>query len=171
MENKSFRAILEQLLEAKNAPIQEPVAEPIALFSPPLYDFWQGPKLTRKSNGYPPPPKKPAAAVMAEKVFARAELSTIDQAHLEMMIRIGGLELEKGLSRSLLRKAHRRLVKMFHPDNAPTTLNAMERAARQERFLLLQTSYEALALFLKTNGSARGNESASARDSRRQDAA
>ena len=187
MEKSSFREILARFLEEKAdiSPREATKSVPhnvhLGDFSTPFH--WQAPELkSAKKNGYPPPPPRKVDAFRGEKptakaveqLIATAKLETIDQACVQRLVRMGAHELTNRISLIRLKKAHRRLAKVFHPDHLDKGLSPSERENLQARFLALQAAYEQLSRSLPRypiNDSTCGSESASAPGSPRQDAA
>jgi len=172
MDGQSFRDILAQFLEEESeiSPRQTVTAEP----QTPSF-HWQNPKPHQAAKAtYPPPPKRkmappptpaPVKARPPEPKWKIQELSHADQQHIKTLVQLGANEINGEISLSNLKKAHRRLARALHPDTAGPK--------QKEQFLLLQSIYERLSRSLQARASesACGNGSASAAESRRQDAA
>jgi hypothetical protein len=190
MAAPSFRDILNQFLDEKSGKTASSPSEK-AEFAPPKTDFtWQAPEFQGKRRHlYPPPSTRTAppvsevkpAPVQAplkgkplEPEWSLSKFSEIERACVTKLIEMGGYEL-KGkdlLTRSLLKSVHRRLVKLHHPDVLIKVVNEKERARRQEIFLGMQQAYETVnSKLIALSASAGGNGSASASESRHQDAA
>lgn len=110
----------------------------------------------------------PAAAQYVEPSWTVEQLSATERTQIQGLVQLGARELADGrICLSRVKKAHRRLAKRLHPDMAPAT------RADAGAFLRLQSIYEGLSKSLakRASDSACGNESASAPESRRQDAA
>jgi hypothetical protein len=171
MQDRSFREILEQILEEKE-PISHDKQEPFQrkfIVTEPLLE-WRETKIKpspknpygRTSHAETPRPKPMKKAIPLEKILKLEDLKPIDQAHLRTMIRLGANDLMNGISLTRVKTAYRRLAKMLHPD----------RSGFRDDFIVLQSAYEALSdLLNETNASVSGSEFASAPDYRRRDAA
>jgi hypothetical protein len=191
MENTSFRDILERFLrektvdESDNSPRETQFSasqQPTFPEANPLFD-WRPPYLTQKANAYPrpsaptakrptPPPARAPEPKERELIIPVECLAIENQLRAQALLRLGATEIADGLSLSRLKKAHRRLAKTLHPDRFDAALNEKEKARRNSQFLLLQEAYEVLSRCLvKLSALAGGNESASAEDLRRRDAA
>jgi hypothetical protein len=166
MESPSFRDILAEFLEEKTAdsPLK---AEPTKTFSadPAPLLHWQNPH-PHKTGAYakpaktaaPQPPPPPVEIVVPLRC-----LMSEDRLRIVVLQNMGATELNDGISNERLKKAHRRLAKVCHPDR---------HHGSSAQFLLLQDAYEGLNHALKKlSASADGNESVSASKSPRQDAA
>lgn len=190
MAATSFRDILNQFLDEKSDKTAASPSEK-AEFTAPQTDFiWRAPEFQGKRRHlYPPPsarkttpaPEVKPAPVQAplkgkplEPEWSLSKFSENERACVTKLIEMGGYEL-KGkdlLTRSLLKSVHRRLVKLHHPDVLIKVVNEKERARRQEIFLAMQHAYEAInAKLIALSAEAFGNGSASASESRHQDAA
>ncbi len=179
MATLSFRDILLQFLEEKrdeNATSPSVNAENSAV----QHDFhWQAPDSVgkRRSTYQAPTPKaKPAARPQPplEPQWNLSKFSAEERECVTKLIGLGAFELRgrETLSRSILKSAHRRLVKLHHPDVLLKVVNQNERERRKEIFLGMQKAYETLnARIGQLNAEASGNGSASAEASPHQDAA
>lgn len=186
MAAPSFRDILAQFLDEKvdktaTSPSEKPQ------FAPPRIDFhWQGPEFQGKRRSlYPPPtPRTQTPAPEVKPVSPRGKplepewnlikFSVQERECVTALIEMGAFELKgkESITRSLLKTAHRRLVKLHHPDVLIKVVNEKERARRTEAFLKMQTSFERVnARITALSASACDNESASVSESRHQDAA
>jgi hypothetical protein len=197
MDNSSFRDILARFLEENpaNSPLENTSDETKRLQPDPIPFFmWESPNLKQiprdfSSTGYPqqpprkivpPPEAKPARAPVerpkpVEKFFELKQLQPLDQDAVQSLLTLGAIELNGVLSTARLKKAHRRLAKALHPDRIATHLSVKGKIQRREQFLMLQAAYETLSRALKALNDASettsDSESASAAESRRQDAA
>lgn len=186
MAATSFRDILAQFLDEKRdktatSPSEKPQ------FASPRIDFqWQGPEFQGKRRSlYPPPsPRTQTPTPQAKPVAPRAKslepewnlshFSTRERECVTALIEMGAFELKgkESITRSLLKTAHRRLVKLHHPDVLIKVVNEKERTRRNEAFLRMQTSYELVNdRITALSASASDNGSASVSESRHQDAA
>lgn len=185
MGNASFRDILRGFLEDKNNDLKrQPTPTATAKLrwaEPPLPWLWQptpAPSGSRP-HPYPRPAKKarakPPSPPASEPSVALKNLTSEDQVDVQILVFLGAHELEQGLASGPLKRAHRRLVKRLHPDVLlQSRLSEAERRARGEQFLLLQAAVDRLSRALlkyKISESTCGNESASAANGRRRDAA
>ena len=194
MDNSSFRDILARFLEenSPNSPLESNETKTFRPEPTPLLQ-WENPNLKQiprdfRSTGYPtPPPRKILPQIEAksvrqadkpkpiEKLFELNQLKPLDQDAVHTLRSLGAIELNGPLSLARLKKAHRRLAKALHPDRIPAHLSNLENSRRREQFLMLQAAYETLSRALKALDDASvttsGSESASAPESRRQDAA
>ena len=186
MDDRLFRDVLAECLagESDDLPATStPGPRPFTSPKPVPFFQWQAPNLNRaRSSAYtkvaaPVPPVKPLAKpAPVEPLVPIAQLKPLDQADALLFIHLGAGELREGVSLLRLKKAHRRLIKMLHPDHWGPGLASTEQRRLQEQFLQLQRAYESLSRSMvsrsaNTSESACGNESASAPDCRRRDAA
>lgn len=106
------------------------------------------------------------SATRPEPLIDMNKFSTAERLLLDRLIDLGANELKDGVSAKRLKKAHRRLAKIWHPD-------ACHAADAASRFMEIQTAYKDLeaALRRSISESAGGNESASAAESQRRAAA
>ena len=168
MENRSFRDILAQFLEEKTEVSPRKSASPAP--ETPLF-HWENPELKPRhpKNPYPKAPARPkpmpeVKAAPPEPKWRISELNAVEQQQIRNLVQMGATEINGEISLSVLKKAHRRLAKRFHPD---MQANEMKRAGNlppetssQGKFLALQSIYEVLSESLSERAS--GSESASA---------
>jgi hypothetical protein len=201
---KTFRAILLEHLETENEPSYQ---APPAPSHPAADEFnftaveFNRPRSRAKSfaSGYSSastaktaetssengkirlasPASAPAAAP-PEPTIELARLNTADRLLVDRLIEYGADELKNGLSLKKLKKAHRRLAKIWHPDARPMSALGAQQALKTKNaaeaasvFMEIQTAYKDLeaALSRSLSESADGNESASAAGSQRRAAA
>ncbi|MGE3683693.1 MAG: hypothetical protein AB7G93_18370 [Bdellovibrionales bacterium] len=194
---RSFRAILNEFLEEKSDPetlsSAKPAAEP-SRSAPPireayLHFHWHAPERHKakkavgplEHHGYPkakPPPsplkRVPACPKREEPLIPLRQLRDAHRRLVQGLIALGAGELVNGISATRLKKAHRRLARQLHPDAQHPDTSQKEKERSRALFMNLQSTYEALAKALPgytLNASACDNESASAPDCPRRDAA
>ena len=162
MAATTFQEILSQFLE-ENSPFsrgevtQKPEFQPQFTSYEPTF-MWESPStIHSKKSGYkvPPPSEKSSTPsgnpesqsenrsedrakivpTPSEKVWNIGNLPAEIQLQLEFLTRLGA-NFEGKISFSLLKKAHRRLARQYHPD---------QNAKGGEDFLRLQSIYEELS--------------------------
>jgi hypothetical protein len=190
MAATSFREILNQFLEEKSTDSATPTEGKPEVIAQ-QHDFqWQAPGglFRRKSTYQPPPPRqktpeaKPALEVKPappkqkplEPEWNLSKFSSHERECVTKLVELGAFELrgKQTISRPILKRAHRRLVKLHHPDVLLKVVNENERARRKETFLKLQSAYETLYAKLNSlSAKACDSESASESESQHQDAA
>lgn len=187
---KTFRAILLEHLETENEPSHQ---APPSLSNPTVKEFnfaaveFNRPRPQMKSvpSGYNAPTSaktavrpsengknrpQPAAPARPEPLIDPSQLSAIDRILADRLIELGAAELKGGLSIKRLKKAHRRLAKIWHPDTRAAQMKTAPESAAV--FMEIQTAYKTLeSAFSRVSESACGNESASAQGSQHRDAA
>jgi hypothetical protein len=179
MESRSFREVLERVLEEKtpesplNPSVEKP--KPSAPHENPLYNL-QFPKFSHARGQYPKPARRTMRAKApgrVEVVFQLDQLTVKEREAVQYMIKMDGtFDLSSGLSRERLKRAYRALAKRLHPDRNHSGPHSDE----SQPFRQLQMCYESLKQALtrleaQASETAGGSESASARASQRQDAA
>lgn len=190
MAAMSFRDILAQLLEEKStdsATVPEGKPEVTAghhdfQWNAPGGLFRRKPTYQAPSHRQKTPEAKPALEVKPappkqkplEPEWSLSKFSEYERECVTKLIELGAFELrgKTSITRHILKTAHRRLVKLHHPDVLLKVVNESERARRKETFLKLQSAYEALdKKILTLSATASDSESASESESQHQDAA
>jgi hypothetical protein len=151
MKAATFKEILGQFLEqnhpdsakipSENEPTHTPSSGQLHDFAFVLVD--QAPLIfPRSSNPYVfcKTPKKQKAE-KTEKPNPHLKLSDQGQMAMKSLLRLGGVELESGLSPTLLKKVYRRLLKFYHPDHQHLDQLPEEQKRRSEQFFELRNSF------------------------------
>ena len=152
---KTFRDILAQFLEGHDdnftsgtATITPESDTPPYVFEP-LWrhdwrpDFAQNPSRARMS-GYrtlsapvTPQPKKTPPPPAPEVLIPLEKLAADELARVRELIALGATDLTQGLSLKRLKKAHRQLVRKYHPDRLPA-------GSSSAKFMTVQAAYKRL---------------------------
>lgn len=147
MRATTFKEILDQFLE-ENRSEQGKMPSENEHFASQLHDFafvlLDQPPLTFPRNNNPYSQGKVPQSTQ-NRVDVRPklpiELSEKGKMALESLLRLGGTELDSGLSATVLKKVYRRLLKFYHPDHQQLAQLPEEQKRRTEQFFELRNSF------------------------------
>lgn len=155
MRAASFRDILSKLLEENNQsspPAPSRNQMPIPPNPSQLYDFafvfLDQPNLKNGRKYQNHTSNKTSQAPTNSRPKVQIHLTEKGQHAREALLRLGAVEIEDELSKTILKKAYRRLLKFYHPDHCQLDLTPELQSQRIDQFYELRNAYFTLEIEL-----------------------